>query len=175
MEQISFEELRKIHLQEKHSSSLSFLAEEFYDIYLKYLDDFYSQLRGSFSIEGAKTFENSKTVFMELVRLRCQKIILKAFKDNGRSHLVNSDGLTHQERALYLSMLRSFTDYEALLSTKVSRKKAEPILSIEILQDVPEFVSPSGKSVGPFTIGAKIELDEQTANLLIEKQLGKLA
>ena len=173
MDEISFEELRKIHLQEKHSSVLSPLSEAFFDTYLKYMEQFYSELKGGFSMEGAKTFENCKTVFMELVRLRCQKLVLKSFKDS-RTNSIDTDGLTTQEKTLYLTLLKSFSNYESSLSVSLAAKKKPPIsIVLEILQDVPEFVSQHGKSIGPFTIGATIQLDEETSQLLIEKQVAK--
>ncbi|MFH0714011.1 MAG: hypothetical protein V1722_05585 [Candidatus Micrarchaeota archaeon] len=178
METISFEELRKVHLQEKHSSMLSPLPEEFLDVYSKYLSDFYTDLKGGFSIEGAKTYENCRNVFVELVRLRCQKIILKAFKDSKTCN-TDSEGLTNQEKNIYISMLKLFVEYEAGLLTSKPMKPVQSnvakTVKVEILLDVPEFVTPSGKGTGPFTAGTAIELDEATAILLIEKGAAKLS
>lgn len=179
METISFEELRKVHLQEKHSSMLSPLPEEFLDVYSKYLSDFYTDLKGGFSIEGAKTYENCRNVFVELVRLRCQKIILKAFKDSKTCN-TDSEGLTNQEKNIYISMLKLFVEYEAgLLTSKpmkpIAAQSVAKTVKVEILLDVPEFVTPSGNGIGPFTRGTIIELDEATAILLIEKGAAKIS
>ena len=195
MEEISFEELRKIHLQEKHSSVLSALPENFYDVYLNYLTTFYSSLKDGFSIESAKTFENCRNVFLELVRLRCQKIILKSFKDS-RTGSVISDGLTTQEKDLYVSMLKTFTSYEHSLvpfrqavgqnlsfnqnlnpnSGTIVAPPAMPKPSVKlvILGDVPQFVSSTGENVGPFTAGQEVELEEETAVLLTARNLAKI-
>ncbi len=178
MEEISFEELRKIHLQEKHSSTLSLLCEDFFDIYLAYLEKFYSNLKKEFSMEQAKTYENSKMIFKEIVRLRSHKIILKAFKD-ARTGGVSSEGLTHQEKKLYLTMLKSFNDYENNLADFKQSLPIEEVaavqnkVKIELLAEVPEFVSPSGKPIGPMLKGETKEVDEETANFLQETGMAK--
>lgn len=174
MQEISFEELRKVHLAEKHSSILSQLSEDYFDVYLKYLRDFYTGLKADFSIEGAKTYENSRKVFLELARLRSHKIALKAFRDT-RVNGVSSEGLTTQEKELYLSLLKLFNTYEETLSFKPVSQSAQPTaVKLEVLLDVEAFVSPSGSTIGPFSKGSVFEADSDTAALLVEKQLCKV-
>ncbi len=174
VEEISFEELRKIHLQEKHSPLLSQLPENFFDTYLAYIDRFYSKLKDEFSMEGSKTYENSRKVFAELVKLRGQKLILKAFKD-GKGGGVSSEGLTLQEKELYLSMLRLFAEYDsALLGFKPvpqiePEAPVEQIVKVELLVDLPQFVSPSGKTLGPLEKGSVVEVDEATREILVQQ------
>ena len=174
MEEISFEELRKIHPEEKHSALLGTLAENYYDVYLDYLEKFYGGLKGDFSMEGAKTYENSKRVFLELVKLRCQKVVLKAFKDTAGG--VSTDGLTFQEKELYLLLLKTFNRYENNLATfkpittPVQEQSEVKFLKLEVLIDqLPAFVTPLGETLGPFSKGVTVELDEETAKLLVEK------
>ncbi|MDP3742603.1 MAG: hypothetical protein Q8R15_04775 [Candidatus Micrarchaeota archaeon] len=172
MEEISFEELRKIHLEEKHSPLLSQLPENFFDIYLQHIDTFYSKLKDVFSMEGSKTYENSRKVFGELVRLRGQKLILKAFKDS-KSGGVSSEGLATQEKELYLSMLKLFTEYDSsLLGFKPVpqvESTVEKSVKIELLVDLPQFVSPSGNTIGPFEKGSVVEVDVPTRKILGEQ------
>lgn len=191
MEEISFEELRKAHLQEKHSPLLSPLAENYFDTYLQYLDKFYGELKEGFSIESAKTYENSKKVFAELVKLRCQKVILKAFKES-KAGGVSTDGLTAQEKALYLSTLKLFAQYESelfsfnpinagknldVLDVAPQQEQTLPLEEVklvEVLTHLPSFVTPSGKAIGPLEKGATAEIDAETAKLLVEKGVAKL-
>ncbi len=172
MEEISFEELRKVHLQEKHSSLLFPLPEEFFNTYLAYIEKFYSKLKDEFSMEAAKTYENSRKIFAELVKLRGQKIILKAFKDS-KGGGVSSEGLTYQEKELYLSMLKLFAEYDSSLSGFKPAPQIEPPIekstNLELLVDLPQFVSPSGKTIGPLEKGNVIEVDEATKNILLEQ------
>ena len=177
MEEISFEELRKVHLQEKHSTLLSQLAENFFDTYLLYIDKFYSKLKDEFSMEGSKTYENSRKVFAELVHLRGQKVILNAFKDS-KGGGVSSEGLTHQEKMLYLSMLKLFSEYDSgLLGFKPVPQvelAVEKSAKIELLVDMPQFVSPSGKTLGPLEKGSVVEVDDPTREILLQQGACKL-
>ncbi len=174
MDEISFEELRKVHLQEKHTPTLFQLNEDFYDIYLNYMEKFYSELKGDFSIQSAKTFENCKSVFLELTRLRCQKIILKAFKDS-KVNAYSTEGLTRQEKILYVSMIKTFTNYDSIYSGPKQAKPDNVVeVKLEILTDLPELVSPTGKTFGPFSKNSVIEVDEEIAKLLIEKNAARV-
>ncbi len=178
MEENSFEEIRKIHLQEKHSPVLSNLSEDFFDSYINYLSGLNLRLKDSFSMEGAKAYENSRKVLLELSRLRCQKIILKAFKDN-RSTAVSIDGLATQERQLYLALLKTFSEFEGTLSIFPPREvpeekvQIEPV-KVEVLAEIPEFVSHDGNALGPFQAGAVVFLEQGIARLLAEKGVCKV-
>ncbi len=178
MVETSFDELRKVHLQEKHASTLLQLGEDFFDVYLNYINEFYSELKGDFSMQDAKAYESCRQVFLELVHLRCQKVILKAFKDS-RTSTVSTDGLAQQEKELYLSMLRAFSNYEESLSFSKRAPEAKQVpptvvdqVKVEVLVDVPQFVSANG-TLGPFTAGIQVELDSETASLLTGKGAAK--
>ncbi|MBI4406527.1 hypothetical protein HY571_01285 [Candidatus Micrarchaeota archaeon] len=173
MDETSFEELRKVHLEERHSPLLCAIPENFYDAYLSYLDVCSQHLEKDFSIEKARVFENTRRVFIELVRLRCQKVILKTFKDV-RTGAITSDDLARQEKDLHRDLLRYFKEYENRFS------KFEPVpikeqssVKVEILADLPEFVSPGGQTLGPLSKGQLIAVDQETAGLLLAKKICK--
>ncbi len=175
MQETSFEELRKVHLEEKHSSLLCPLPENFYDAYLSYLEVCSETLKNNFSIEKAKVFENTRGVFLELVRLRSQKVILKAFKDC-RTGATTSEDLARQETGLYLALLKHLKEYENSFSRfKPADVPEAPksVVRLELLENLPEFVSPSGKVFGPLSKGQFLEVDEETAGLLLAKSVAK--
>ena len=171
VEELSFEELRKVQLAEKHSPALAPLPENFYDVYFSYLQDRMAGLKDNFSLDGAKAYENSRKVLGDIIKLRSHKIIFKAFTD-GEANRIVSDGLTSQEKIFYHSLLRLFNDYELKMSMLSTTQKQS--VQVEIAADVPEFVGKDGKTLGPFKSGEKIELDTETSALLLQRGAAKL-
>ncbi len=192
--QFSFEELRKVQLAEKHYSVLAPLAEDYYDTYGGYIEQYKKQLQTSYDLQSAKVYENAQLIVKDIVNTRLQKIILRAVRDS-QSGKLNTDGLARQEKEFYLKTTNLLREYnESITKAKplpqpTPQTAIEPTLTnqnptpiqtpatgqtqVTILIDLPEFVGPAGAPIGPFTKGQTAQLDEKDAQLLIKRGAAK--
>ncbi|HEV8289552.1 MAG TPA: hypothetical protein VGQ00_01200 [Candidatus Norongarragalinales archaeon] len=180
MLELSYEALRKVHLQEKHYAVLAPIDEEFYKGYEGFLQKQSDNLKQKFSLEEVKVYENTIKTLQNVVELREQKIMLKAVLDL-RAGQINSSALAAEEKDLYIAIIKLLREYEDGISKTLSSSKTSPtsavqpknvqeLVNVRILADLPEFVTADGKTRGPFTAQQEISLDKQTAELLIRKQ-----
>jgi len=183
--EVSFEELRKIHLHEKRFGSLAALSDDFYSSCRMLLDKQKADLCREFSLESARSYENFLRLLREVVELRQSKILLKSLRDL-RAGTVSGDGLAAEEKGLYTSAVRLLKEYEDSL-VEAPRKPEElkeacevslnPVLSsVRILLDIPEpFVGADGREYGPFSAGQVVELSSDQAALLVKRNAAALA
>ncbi|HLD76376.1 MAG TPA: hypothetical protein VI874_05115 [Candidatus Norongarragalinales archaeon] len=159
----SFDQLRKVQLQERHQPTLTQLPDDFYDAYQELIQNGEDRLKSQFGLESAKTLENARKALSDVFELRKQKIFFKALRDfqTGR---VTSDGLAGKEKELYTGLIK-------LLSSAVLNPKALPIqgVTVEVLADLPAFVGLDAKAYGPYKTGETVCLNAQQAGLLSKK------
>ncbi|MBI5229027.1 hypothetical protein HY991_02870 [Candidatus Micrarchaeota archaeon] len=186
--ELSYEALRKIQLQEKHYSSLTKLEDDFFLQYRGWLKDQLKKLKGDFSLDAVKVYENALRILNDVAARRQQKIILKALKDLRSDDLgspVLLEGLTNEEKELYSSILKLLNDYESKVIHSLVEarppvsvaeetpaeevKEAPSEIPVRILVDLPEIVGPDSKTYGPFAASQTIILSKEIASLLIRK------
>lgn len=162
--ELSYEELRKMLVQERHSSALEALDELFFDSYEQLLKQREEALKASFSIDSARALENFRKVFDDLKRQRLNKLLFKSLRDCELNSL-SSEGLVAQEKELYNELTRLLSEY---LSAKIV--KAEPaLLRTRVVSPVSSFVGFDGSNYGPFNPGDSVELPREVALLLSKR------
>lgn len=186
--EVSYEALRKVQLQEKQSSALSKLEEDFFQQYFKWLDSQCSKLKESFSLESIRLHENASKILSELVERRQQKILFKAFNDFRAGEFENPllvEGLCKEEKELYYRLIKLFTEYKASLVAKsecpveetplAKTGTKEGFVKIRLLKDLQEFVGLDSVSYGPFSKNEVIEIKKEIADILLNKKAAEKA
>ncbi|MFH0835859.1 MAG: hypothetical protein V1834_01725 [Candidatus Micrarchaeota archaeon] len=174
MVEISFNELRKVQLQERKLGALTRLEESFYDDYKRFVENLKKEAANG-GMDSIRALENSVSVLESIVELRQQKILLKSLKDL-RSGNVNSDGLAREEKELYTQLIRLLNDAGKQLLDGVKReapavKKPSGVVSLKITAALPQFVGPDAQTYGPFTQGQVIEVAKAPADLLVKRKV----
>ncbi len=181
--ELSYEEIRSIHRQEKNSSRLVKLDEDFYaqlSAFLTREKKAYFDSLKDFSVTKARNFTNLKRMVEELFLLREKKILGKALMMS-RSGEANNDPIPIEEAQLLKKISKDLASHNSLLDSlfkgKTEKKQAEPKalsnLSIRIISDVPSFVGADMKEYGPYSKGKTVSLPEKIAKLLMERKLAK--
>lgn len=171
MDELSYDELRKAQLKERHYSALQKLGEDYFDEFSSYVSKLEARLGEKYSGDDARAYENAFSVFKDLVSRRKHKIVLKALRDS-RNDVFVTDGLARQEKKLYESLMGLFGDYSRELgfSRKPEPEKAEKEeVAIRILMDLPQFMA-SDTSFGPFSKGQEVVLPVDAGALLLKRK-----
>jgi DNA replication initiation complex subunit (GINS family) len=181
-----FEKLRKIQLSERRHATLSQID-----------DDFYAELKRKLTALGSgdsataddREFRNVCAIGRDIVGRRRQKIVAKAQRDLASS-VVSSEGLASEEREFYLSFVGLLKRMDLVLEPSEDQEvklRCEPhpsperlaqesvVLStrVRMLADVPEFVSSSMETLGPFSHSQVVELSANDAALLVNRNLAQ--
>ena len=168
MSELSYDELRKAQLQERHYSALQKLGEDYYDEFSSYVNELKARLDEKYSGDDARAFENAFGVFNDLVSRRKHKLVLKALRDF-RNGVFVTDGLARQEKKFFESLMELFEDYAAELGFD-GKEEGEPDDdgAIRILMDLPQFMA-SDASYGPFSKGQETILPADVTALLLKR------
>lgn len=158
---VNYDFLRSILTQERSQSGLESVKEDFFEQCSSFVGMQEGALKSDFSIELARTVENSRKIVGELKDIRIRKILFKAFRDL-EAGAVNSSGLAAEEREFYRSVI-------SLLSRYKQKSLAEEKVSVRILADLPEMQLPDGGFFGPFSAGQTASLLPSVADLLLQK------
>ncbi|MFA6049577.1 MAG: hypothetical protein WC792_06560 [Candidatus Micrarchaeia archaeon] len=196
--ELSFEALRKVLAAEKTDTALSALPSNFYDQYAALLSTQRGELQNNWSHDANTRYQNNLKLFKELAERRESKIVLKAFRD-AKTGNVSSDGLCPHESDLYSNVFRDCLSaresFEGVAAGKpvVASSAALALASsngsanglsagasiapagrkVFVLTDVPEFVTPTGSTIGPLKSGEVVELEGDSAALLIRRQAAR--
>lgn len=175
--ELSYEALRKVQMLEKKSMALSVLEEDFFSAYGEFLKKQEESLKLEFSMEKARVYDNAKSVLNEVIEQRVQKLLLKVLKDY-RTGMMNTEGLAREEKELYKEVYKIIQDwttrFKALQTINTDKKKEESgLIRLKILMPLPEFVSASGNTLGPFSEGMVVELKQEDAGVLLKRGIGK--
>ncbi len=182
--EVSFDSIRRVHLAEKSSPTLTKVDEEFYAIYRAHVGKLKEQLSTHFSLEAATAYESTRKLIFDVSRRRQQKIFFKALHDFQAGE-ISSDGLAREEKELYTSLIKLLSGYELQLAgnhvhppapasaTASPPTIASDTVTVRILADLPQFVGASGP-VGPFTAQSTANVSKQDAQLLAEQGVAQL-
>ena len=161
--ELSYDFLRSMLLQERSQNNLEQISEDFFDRISSFVELQERILGESFSLEQSRVLENSRKIILELKQTRLRKILFKGLKDF-ETNAINSTGLAREEKDFYRNVIALMSDY--------SRKSVESIVRVKILVDLPKIQSPTGV-VGPFSSGETVSLDQESAQLLLEKKVAE--
>ena len=175
----TYDYLRKIQLEEKHKASLFPIESDFYSSFKSRIGQLEERLSTDPSFDGAKEQENTLKILRDVIDRRQKKILLKAQHDLLAGE-VSSEGLAEEEKELYRSIIKLLKEHEsvvlngsaqtALAEQAPAPEEQEPeLLSIKILQDLPEFVGPDMQVCGPFKQDQVVQLEKEEALLLINR------
>jgi len=167
----SFDALRAVQMQERHSPALVKLEDDFYPRYVAWLTELESQVKKQFSLEGVQTLENSRRALMDLFELRKQKLFFKALKDF-RKGAVSATGLSGQEKELYTGLITLLSQYQLALAPRTDASDSD--VEVEVLADVPAFVGFDAQTYGPLKTGQRARLPKKQAEFLSRKGILKV-
>lgn len=186
---ITFDYIREAYLAEKSENKLSKLPKDFFakvNSYIKLKEEIYNNTKDEKVKYELKT---AKKIVDEILILRLKKIIDAVFIFLKSGSL--PENLLKEEELFFFSLidqvknLRKTLLEQQILQTEVESmeklKKEEKIenkideikenknlIRVKFLFDVPEFVAPDGKLLGPFKKGEIRELDAEIGKIFIE-------
>ncbi|MDO8339998.1 MAG: hypothetical protein Q7T16_05055 [Candidatus Burarchaeum sp.] len=174
--------LRKIQTDERASSALSRLPEDFYPSVQKKISGAREQLNKNFSLADAKEFENTLKVLRDIFMMREQKMLLRALAVAGGAR--DGSALTAEEKEAFDRVVAVLTEknkwFEGLLEGRERAAEEEggsartgtgrSAMPVRFLVPMPAYVGSDGKSYGPFKAGELAELPEAEANLLVRRK-----
>jgi len=177
---IDFEELRRIHRQEKNSQQLAELSEDF----LNELKDYLAEKKAEYlkNIEKGSTtsedFLNIQRMAREILEIRERKILKKAFHAAMSPETEQEPLLSGEEKKLFSSIYKVVCEYKKYLdgifvAEQKGKEKEKHLntISVQIIEDVPAFVGANMKEFGPYKKDQLIELPQDVAEILISRKL----
>jgi len=179
-----FEKLRKIQLSERRHATLASIDDEFYGDLKKKLTELG---KGDSAFGDDREFKNVCAIGRDIVGRRRQKIVAKAQRDLV-SNMISSEGLASEERDFYLSFVGLLKRMDSVLDpvegadvklrceAHPAQGKEAPELTVlstkvRMLADVPEFLSSSMETLGPFSHSQVVDLPKDDAELLVNRNL----
>lgn len=173
MEELNYEELRKIQARERASPVLQSIPDKFYTSVVKLIESKNENLKNNFSLTEAREYESILRVAEDIHERRIQKIVLRAMKAGGGQEEI---ALTGEEAELFERISRAVSDDREKFSRIVGGKEGkseESIKRIKILKNLPKFVGTDLKVYGPFKEGDIAELPEKEAQLLVSRGIAE--
>ncbi|MEM4598293.1 MAG: hypothetical protein QW400_01235 [Candidatus Diapherotrites archaeon] len=180
MSSIDFDELRRIHRQEKGSQQLAELGEDFMVELKAYLEEKKEEYvkRLSAGEAPSEDFFNIQRMAKEILEIRQKKIIKKAFHAAVAEEDVEDEKLTEDEKKLFCNICKVVSEYqksiEKIFSAEQKKKKKDSNLntiSVQIIEEVPAFVGPNMKEFGPYKKGQIVDLPEDVADILLSRKI----
>jgi DNA replication initiation complex subunit (GINS family) len=173
MEELSYDELRKIQARERASPVLQSIPDGFYASVMKLIEKKNGALKSNFSLTEAREYESIIKVAEDIHERRMQKIVLRAMKAVGGQEEI---ALMGEEAELFerisKAVLEDREKFRSIIGGKES-KSEERIKRIKILKNLPKFVGTDLKVYGPFKEGEIIELPEKEAQLLVNRGIAE--
>jgi hypothetical protein len=172
---ISYEELYELLRKEKFGDNLQKLPEDFVKLFSDYLCDYKRKIsrNGDFFSEDAlkdkKEYENSMTLFKELMLRRKKKILNLVFVA-AETGVMKKDfeEMLSLEQNMFERLILAVGDADKKVNDFMEECSLEDLIKdIVIKFDVEKFVDMSGDVIGPFKKGENVKLDGKVADILI--------
>lgn len=170
-----YELLRK----EKYADSLQTLPPSFIEEVSTFLRDRRASLSTSTdlfsedSLKSKKQFENSVSLFKELMRIRKRKILNLVFVAS-ETGIMKRDFSTLLlfEKSLFERLVVAVEDadkdlQQSLHGTRAANPDNKMVL---VTQPIAEFMDMAGLVIGPFQAGSLVNLDAKVADILLSEQ-----
>ncbi len=173
---ITYNDIYEVLRKEKYSEHLQPLHTKFVkevSDYLKEKREISEKKTDMFSdaiIKTKKQFENSISIFKEIIRRRKEKILRLAFvaKETGISKR-DFENMLDFERKMFDKIVKSMEDADRKINDLMEGKpeKRKNVL-VTFKNNVEEFLDSSGELIGPFDKGEMANLPEEIVKILKE-------
>jgi DNA replication initiation complex subunit (GINS family) len=174
MEELSYDELRKIQARERASPVLQSIPDGFYASVMKLIAKKSESLKSNFSLAEAREYESMLKVLEDIHERRMQKIVLRAMKSGGGQEEIAP---TKEEGELFEKISKAVVGererFNSIAGGGESKAGEERIKRIKILKNLPKFVGTDLKVYGPFREGDSAELPEKEAQLLVSRGIAE--
>lgn len=175
---LGYDELYEYLRKEKYGEQLQTLPKSFItdvSVFLKEQQQKLSENNDLFSddiLKAKKQFENSISLFREIIRVRKKKILDLVFVAS-ETGIMKRDfsTLLSFEQELFESLVstveKAGRDVQNLLNGEVEKKQLHKLVLVS--QPIGEFVDHTGSVIGPFEKGALANVDAPIAEILVSE------
>lgn len=173
---IGYNELYELLRKEKYSEQLQPLPKKFIEEFKVYLDETKDEgeERGdilSGATKSKKQFENSLSLFRELILKRKKKIMNLVFVATETGIMKRDyENMLPVEKVVFDRLVETFetSDKEVakILSGKQGKKDENKMVIFK--QDVDQFMDHEGAFIGPFKSGQLVNLNVDIASILVQ-------
>lgn len=171
---ISYEELYEFLRREKNNEQLQALPKEFIKSFSEYIHEHRRKIsrNGDFFaeeiIKEKKQYENSLTIFRELMLRRKKKILNLVFVAAETGVMKRDfDDMLPVEKDLFERLILAVDDADKSVSSAVADGSFMEEKEILVKEDIDSFVDMSGELIGPFKKGQSLKLDKRVAEVLV--------
>jgi DNA replication initiation complex subunit (GINS family) len=172
---ITYEDLYEFLRKEKYDDNLQGLPSDFLKQFCEYINQKRKGIErnGDFFaddlVKDKKEYENSMTIFKELILRRKKKILNLVFvaAETGLMKKDFTDMLLF-EKDLFERLILAINNADISVSDLINNKGLDNDLEVLIKEDVEHFIGMVGDSVGPFKKGQNVILDKDVADILIK-------
>ncbi|MBI2084446.1 MAG: DNA replication complex GINS family protein [Candidatus Aenigmarchaeota archaeon] len=163
-ETITFELIRRIHMDEQRIPSLTKLPQNFFQSVLDYLSQ-----KKQLEIDDRKNVLELRSIenMVQNIFDRRERKILNYAIIAARTGLP-PENLVEEEKPFYKSVLSLIKARRSELF-KMPAKESKP--EVVFKEDVPEFVGIDEKTYGPFKKGDKAVLPEENMKIFLEREI----
>ncbi len=175
---LSYELIRSIHRQEKDSTELVKIDNDFFSEIPEFIEEEKTKLQDmkkNLDDSVIRKIQNMKNMLLDIVSWREKKIINKAIL----KIKTNEDDIKNmilEEQKIYYKLINILHSYQMLVKGSFEDQIEEiskKVVKLKILQDVPKFIGTDMKEYGPYEKDSEIELIESIAKIFIKKEIGK--
>ncbi len=161
---ITFETIRKIHIEEKTFDKLAKIPSDFYSKAKEYLE------KKKLLVEKNKEIKNVENMIENIFEMRETKILTHA-KISARTKMP-PENLTPEEEEFFNQIVQMITDRRSnVISNVFKQDDAKKMVKAVFKDDVTEFVGSDMKSYGPFKAENKAEIPEENFKILSRRNI----
>ena len=173
---ISYNDLYEILRKEKYSENLQILPKNFIEQVSEFLNDKKQitvqedNLFADNLIKSKKQLENSITLFKELMRIRKKKLLDLVFVATETGIMKRDyENMLAVEREVFEKLVKPFDESEKEIGKILSgrKMKEDSFRMIMFNQDVEQFIDMSGNTLGPYSAGELVNLNNDVALLFV--------
>lgn len=162
---LTYEALRKTAKEEKESTKLVKLPEDFFAQAREYLEKKEEMSRER---ENAWEVPNARRVLEDLLEARERKIVTLALY-SVRSGMT-PENLTPEEREFFETVKERIKQFRKKRKNVLERGNGEGRKSVVIKEDLPEFLGLDMQTYGPYRKGDIVTLPGESVRILLEKK-----
>lgn len=174
---ISYSDLYELLRKEKYSEALQPLPKLFIAEVSEFLKDKKSQsskdddLFSDAQFKSKKQFENSLSIFKELLRIRKKKLLNLVFVATETGMMKRDyENMLLIEKDMFDKLIKAMEEGDKELTKSLSGEKEQKKSRNKMVlfsQDVEQFVDMTGNSIGPFLSGQLANLDSDISDILV--------
>lgn len=166
-ETITFDFVRKIQMEEKASTKLAEIPENFYELAKNYLQ----KKEEVKDVEKLGEIRNIKRILEDIFNRRERKILNFAIIA-ARTGMV-PENLTKEEQKFFDQIVEMLKKRRKEILEPLLKSKAKKERVLVFKQDVPAFVGSDGKEYGPFSKGDIAKIPEENAQLMVAQGIAE--